>query len=140
MVASFGRIRPINATGRGSIPVASGSRAVMRAGRIVYMDTPENLRKKALGGDMIKLVVDAPHALDAAQIFQRHPAITDVRRSRSQPGLLYLYVDDASATLPLIFQLMGEHPDITVQQAEKFMPPFDDVFVKLMEQAEEEYV
>jgi len=114
--------------------------AVMRAGRIVYMDTPENLRKKALGGDMIKLVVDAPHALDAAQIFQRHPAIADVRRSRSQPGLLYLYADDASATLPLIFQLMGAHPDITVQQAEKFVPPFDDVFVKLMEQAEEEYV
>ena len=45
-----------------------------------------------------------------------------------------------AATLPLIFQLMSEHPDITVQQAEKFVPPFDDVFVKLMEQAEEEYV
>jgi len=114
--------------------------AVMRAGRIVYLDTPENLRKQALGGDMIKLVVDAPHALDAAQIFQRHPAIKDVRRSRSQPGLLYLYTDDASATLPLIFQLMGDHPAITVQQAEKYVPPFDDVFVKLMEQAEEEHV
>ncbi|MDQ2997242.1 MAG: ABC transporter ATP-binding protein [Chloroflexota bacterium] len=114
--------------------------AVMRAGRIVHMDTPENLRKKALGGDMVRLVVDAPHALEAAQLFQRHPAITDVRRSRSEPGLLYLYTDDASATLPLIFQLMGEHPDITVQQAEKYVPPFDDVFVKLMEQAEEEHV
>jgi ABC-2 type transport system ATP-binding protein len=114
--------------------------AVMREGRIVHMGTPEELRKKALGGDMIKLVVDAPHALDAAQIFQRHPAITDVRRSRAQPGLLYLYADDASATLPLIFQLMGEHPDITVQQADKYVPPFDDVFVKLMEQAEETYV
>ena len=63
-----------------------------------------------------------------------------MRRSRSQPGLLYLYTEDAAATLPLIFQLMGEHPDITVQEAEKYVPPFDDVFVKLMEQAEEEYV
>jgi len=114
--------------------------AVMREGRIIHMDTPENLRKKALGGDMIKLVVDAPHALDAAQLFQRHPAISDVRRSRSQPGLLYLYTDDASANLPLIFQLLGEHPEITVQQADKYVPPFDDVFVKLMEQAEEEHV
>jgi hypothetical protein len=35
---------------------------------------------------------------------------------------------------------MGEHPDITVQQAEKYVPPFDDIFVKLMEQSEEEYV
>ncbi len=114
--------------------------AVMRAGRIIHMDTPENLRKKAFGGEVIKLVVDGPHALDAAQIFQHHPAITDVRRSRSQPGLLYLYVRDASATLPLIFQLMSERSDITVQQADKYVPPFDDVFVKLMEQAEEAYV
>jgi ABC-2 type transport system ATP-binding protein len=114
--------------------------AVMHAGRIAHLDTPENLRKKALGGEVIKLVVDPPHALDAAHIFQRHPAISDVRRSRSQPGLLYLYVEDAAATLPLIFQVMGEHPDITVQQTEKFVPPFDDIFVKLMEQAQEEYV
>jgi hypothetical protein len=98
------------------------------------------LRKKALGGDMIKMFDDAPHALDAAQLFQKHPAITDVRRSRSQPGLLYLYANDASATLPLIFQLLGEHPDIAVQQADKYVPPFDDIFVKLMEQAGEEHV
>ena len=109
---------------------------VMREGRMIHMDTPENLRRKAFGGEIIQLVVDAPHALDAAQIFQRHPAIGDVRRSRSQPGLLYLYVDDASEKLPLIFQLMGEHPEITVQQADKYNPPFDDVFIQLMEQAE----
>jgi hypothetical protein len=48
--------------------------------------------------------------------------------------------DDAAANLPLIFQLMGEHPDITVQQAEKYVPPFDDIFVKLMEQAGDEHV
>jgi len=113
---------------------------VMRGGRLLMVDTPEGLRRKALGGEVIKLMVDPPHALDAAQIFQRHPAINDVRRSRSQPGLIYLYVDDSAATLPLIFQVMGEHPDITVQQADKFVPPFDDIFVKLMEQAEETYV
>jgi ABC-2 type transport system ATP-binding protein len=111
---------------------------VMRAGRLIHVDTPENLRRKALGGEVIKLIVDAPHTLDAAQIFQRHPAINDVRRSRSQPGLLYLYVDDAAASLPLIFSVMGEHPDITVQQADKYVPPFDDIFIQLMEQAEAE--
>jgi ABC-2 type transport system ATP-binding protein len=111
--------------------------AVMRDGRIIHLDTPENLRRKALGGEVIKLVVDAAHALDTAQIFQRHPAVKDVRRSRSQPGLLYLYVEDAAAALPVIFGVTGEHPDITVQQAEKYEPPFDDIFIQLMEQAEE---
>jgi ABC-2 type transport system ATP-binding protein len=110
--------------------------AVMREGRIIHLDTPDNLRRKALGGEVIKLVVDAPHALDAAQLFQRHPAIRDVRRSRSQPGLLYLYVEDAAAALPVIFAVMGEHPDISVEQAEKYVPPFDDIFIQLMEQAE----
>jgi len=37
--------------------------AVMRAGRIIQLDTPENLRRKALGGEVIKLIVDAPHVL-----------------------------------------------------------------------------
>jgi ABC-2 type transport system ATP-binding protein len=110
---------------------------VMREGRLLYIDTPENLRRKAFGGEIIQLVVDAPHTLDAAQLFQRHPAIKDVRRSRSQPGLLYLYVDDASETLPVIFQVMGDHPDISVQQADKYAPPFDDVFIQLMEQADQ---
>jgi ABC-2 type transport system ATP-binding protein len=108
---------------------------IMREGRLIHVDTPENLRRKAFGGEIVQLVVDAPHALDAAQLFQRHPAISDVRRSRSQPGLIYLYVDDASEKLPVIFQVMGEHPEITVQQADKYVPPFDDVFVQLMEQA-----
>jgi ABC-2 type transport system ATP-binding protein len=110
---------------------------VMREGRLIHLDTPDNLRRKALGGEVIKLIVDAPHALDAAQIFQRHPAIKDVRRSRSQAGLLYLYVDDAAATLPVIFNVMSEHPEITVEQADKYTPPFDDIFIQLMEQAEQ---
>jgi ABC-2 type transport system ATP-binding protein len=109
---------------------------VMREGRLIHMDTPENLRRKAFGGEIIQLVVDAPHALEAAQLLQRHPAINDVRRSRAQPGLLYLYVDDASEKLPLVFQVMGERPDIAVQQAEKYAPPFDEVFIQLMERAD----
>jgi ABC-2 type transport system ATP-binding protein len=109
---------------------------VMREGRLLHLDTPDNLRRKAFGGEIIQLVVDPTRALDTAQIFQRHPAISDVRRSRSTPGLIYLYVDDASEKLPVIFNVMGEHPDITVQQADKYMPPFDDVFIQLMEQAE----
>ena len=77
-------------------------------------------------------------ALKGVSLEKFYAAINDVRRSRSQPGLLYLYVDDAAASLPLIFSVMGEHPEITVQQADKYVPPFDDVFIQLMEQAEAE--
>jgi ABC-2 type transport system ATP-binding protein len=110
--------------------------AVMREGRLLHVDTPEGLRRKALGGDVIKLVVNAPSALDAVQLLQRHPTISDVRRSRSQPGLLYVYTEDASSALPMIFELLKERPEITIEQAQEYQPPFDDIFIRLMEQAE----
>jgi len=113
---------------------------VMRAGRLIHIDTPEGLRRRAMGGEVIKLVVDVPHVLDATQLLQRHPAIKDVQRSRNQPGLLYIYTESASETLPAIFNLLNDYPDITVQQAEEYLPPFDDIFIRLMEQAEAEEV
>jgi ABC-2 type transport system ATP-binding protein len=109
---------------------------VMRNGHLLYVDTPEGLRRKALGGEVIKLVVSAPRVLDAIQLLQRHPAISEVRRSRNQPGLLYVYTENAGSTLPLIFELLKDQPDITIEQAQEYQPPFDDIFIRLMEQAE----
>jgi ABC-2 type transport system ATP-binding protein len=109
---------------------------VMRDGRLIHVDTPQGLRRTALGGEVIELTVDAPHTLEAVQILQRHPAVNDVRRSRSRPGKLYVYVDDAGAALPQIFEAFSNHPAITVQQAQEYQPPFDDIFIRLMEQAE----
>jgi hypothetical protein len=63
-----------------------------------------------------------------------------VRRSRSQPGLLYVYTEEASSTLPIIFELLKAHPDITIEQAQEYQPPFDDIFIRLMEQAETNHV
>jgi ABC-2 type transport system ATP-binding protein len=110
---------------------------VMRDGRLLHVDTPAGLRRTALGGEVIKLVVAPARALDAIQLLQRHPAVSDVRRSRGQPGLLYVYTDEAGTTLPLIFELFKDHSDITIEQAQEYQPPFDDIFVRLMEQAEE---
>jgi ABC-2 type transport system ATP-binding protein len=111
--------------------------AVMREGRLLHVDTPAGLRRTALGGEVIKLVVAPARSLDAVQMLQRHPAVSDVRRSRGQPGLLYVYTDEAGTTLPLIFELFKGHSDITIEQAQEYQPPFDDIFVRLMEQAEE---
>jgi ABC-2 type transport system ATP-binding protein len=113
---------------------------VMRGGRLLHIDTPEGLRRTAMGGDVIKLVVNAPRSLDAIQLLQRHPAISDVRRSRTAPGLLYVYTEDSGATLPQIFELFKDHPDITIEQAQEYQPPFDDIFIRLMEQAEDNHV
>src|SRR6185503_20081721 len=97
---------------------------VMREGRLLYVDTPEGLRRKALGGEVIRLLMTAERSLDAIQLLQRHRAISDVRRSRTQPGLLFIYTEEASATLPQIFELFKDHPEITIEQAQEYQPPF----------------
>ncbi|KPV50866.1 ABC transporter, partial [Kouleothrix aurantiaca] len=109
---------------------------VMRAGRMIHIDTPENLRRKAFGGEIIQIVVDPSQSAETASILQQLPFVNNVARAREQPGLLYVYVADGSEALPAIFQTMNAHPNITVQQADKYVPPFDDVFIRLMEQAD----
>lgn len=113
---------------------------VMREGRLIHIDTPEGLRRKALGGEVIKVVVDDHHALDAARILENQPGVRDVRRTHNQPGLLYIHVEDAGAILPLIINAFDDRPDITIHQVEEYQPPFDDIFINLMERAEQTYV
>lgn len=112
---------------------------VMRAGRMIHIDTPENLRRKALGGEVLRLVTDPEYTLDMVQLISRHPAVTDVRRLRAEPGTVYVYVEDAGETLPLIFSLLQEHPHIAIRQAEEYQPPFDDIFIRLMDEPEARY-
>jgi ABC-2 type transport system ATP-binding protein len=110
---------------------------VMREGRLVVVDTPEGLRKTALGGEIVRLVVEPEGVRQAAQALIRHPAVSDVRRVRGEPGTLFLTVEEAGEALPTIISLLGETPGVTVRVAEEYLPPFDDVLVSLLRQEEE---
>jgi ABC-2 type transport system ATP-binding protein len=112
---------------------------VMRDGRLIHMDTPDGLRRTALGGEVIKLVVGAGQTHEAARRLMALDPVNEVRRSRSQAELLYIYCDDAGETLPLIFPALASDSGITVTSAEQFMPPFDDIFITLMERAEDHH-
>lgn len=110
---------------------------VMRDGRLLHLDTPDGLRRTALGGEVIKVAVEPSGAFEAARLMSSHALVNEVRRSRSQPGLLYLNVEDAGEALPALLAALSERADIVVQSAEEYQPPFDDIFVRLMEQAED---
>lgn len=109
---------------------------VMRNGRILDFDTPENLRRKAMGGDVIRLEVDPNMRREASLLLDSDPNVNYVRRGPQGPGMLYVYSDDAGTTLPVLLNLMSRH-SIPVMKAEEYTPSFDDVFVRLMEQAEQ---
>ena len=110
---------------------------VMRAGRLLHLDTPENLRRKALGGEVIRLVVDTSHLRDALVRLDAHPAVNQVRRSYREPGQLFVYTENAATTLPKLISHLDGGSGIQVQSIDKYEPPFDDVFVNLIKTEEE---
>lgn len=107
---------------------------VMREGRLIHVDTPAGLRRKALGGEVIRLVVDPDQQYAVRDLLQQLPFVNDVRRSRNLPGELYLYVERAAESLPQIFNALNDHAQLNVRSAEEYQPSFDDLFVALMEQ------
>lgn len=106
---------------------------VMDEGRLIHIDTPAGLRRTALGGEVIRLIVDAERRYDARDRLQTMPVVHDVRRSHEAPDAIYAYVERAAEALPAIFAAMREEPEITVHSAEEYQPPFDDVFVALLD-------
>ena len=110
---------------------------VMRNGRLLMVETPEGLRRRAFGGrEVIALHVDAEDERTTRGLLRRMPFVDDINRPRSQPaGTLHVYVDNAGARIPEMVQLLGTDHAIGVRNAEEFKPPFDDVFIILMEQA-----
>jgi ABC-2 type transport system ATP-binding protein len=112
---------------------------VMREGRILMIDTPDLLRKRALGGEIVAIVVDPESVLPATQALIHHPMVRSVyhRPTHGKPGLLHIYVEEASDALPVLFNLFrDDHPEINIITAEEYIPPWDDIFIELMQQAE----
>ncbi len=112
---------------------------VMRAGRLIYFDTPEGLRQQAMQGESIKLVVTPERIMDAARLIYPRPEVREIRQDHTHPGMLYVYVTVAAEMIPTLVTLLEEHPEITVEQAEEYQLPFDDIFIALMEKADQAY-
>lgn len=110
--------------------------AVMRNGKLLMVDTPDNLRRIALGGEIIRLTVDAEDELNTRRILDQLRFVHQYERAQGAPrGTLDIYVDNAGEQLPEVIRSMTQDPTIDMRNAEEYKPPFDDVFVTLMEQA-----
>lgn len=110
--------------------------AVMRNGRLLMVDTPDGLRSQALGGEIIRLTVDAEDDLNARRILSQMNFVQNFERPTGAPrGTLDIYVDDAGALLPEVIRGLNQDPTIDMRNAEEYTPPFDDIFIILMERA-----
>lgn len=112
--------------------------AVLRRGRLLMVETPENLRKRAFGGnDVLTISVDAEDEMNSRYVLGRLPFVRRVLSVGDAPaGTLHVFVDDAGTRLPEIIQALGKDPTIDTRTAEEFKPPYDEVFIELMKQAD----
>ncbi len=108
----------------------------MRNGRLLMVETPEMLRYRALNGHVIDLRTLEPMSIEALVALEDHALIRgeilfqDMLTAR-------LTVEDASTAIPQLLEWCAEL-NVPVESINEFVPPFDDIFVMIMEQSQEE--
>lgn len=102
-------------------------------GRLLVVDTPDALRRRALGGDIIHLHL--AEFVDMAQLrdLRQQPFVLDGRISYLPEDGLEVAVSDAGSALPKLIEWCKSR-NIEIESASEYVPPFDDVFVKLVNQ------
>jgi ABC-2 type transport system ATP-binding protein len=102
--------------------------ALIGAGRLVALGTPEDLRRQALGGDL--LWVETEEAVDPRTL----PAVEGVESVRQHgPRELMLVTVDAGETSPRVVDAFSRR-GITVTTTREERPSFDEIFARLLEQ------
>ena len=104
--------------------------AVLDQGRVLAYETPDDLRRKAFQGEVIELSFRTPPSPEAITALEERVIGSpmtwlDTRTARA-------VVDDAGATTPEL-AVWAEEQDLDLEKAETYLPPFDDVFVRLIE-------
>ena len=101
--------------------------ALVAEGRLIAHDTPDQLRRDALGGDMLEVETTLP--FDPEVIADRD----GVRRVTTR-GLrnFWIAVDDGAAMLPVIDDLVSSAGGEVVA-AREIRPSFDEVFATLVQ-------
>ncbi|MBP6015184.1 MAG: ABC transporter ATP-binding protein [Candidatus Promineofilum sp.] len=106
---------------------------VMSGGRLLMVAKPEELRRRALGGDVINVKPAQMLNFSELRDLRGQSFVREGKVTINSDLSLQLVVDDTGTALPAVFAWMDEH-DIGVESAGEYNPPFDDVFVMLLEQ------
>jgi ABC-2 type transport system ATP-binding protein len=108
--------------------------AVMQRGGLLWVDTPQGLRSRAFGGEIVEL--ETADDLEPGMVhgLNELPAVRKVQLLEN--GRVRLVVEEASTAIPRVVE-WSQRQDLTLESIGEYLPPFDDVFVRLIEGAEE---
>jgi ABC-2 type transport system ATP-binding protein len=109
---------------------------VMSQGRLLLVDTPEGMRRRAYGGDLVHMrtITSLPPNTRSelqAQSFVLQPV------TQASDREVRLVVDEANTSIPPMIEWARSH-NLEIESIGEELPPFDDVFVKLVKQEEQE--
>lgn len=105
--------------------------AVLANGRLVMMDTPENLRRRAYGGEIVDVSMADPPPPALVDALGRFPGVT-APVHRPDAFTVRLVVESAAEFIPQCLHWLEQY-DVTTTGCQEHAPDFDDVFVRLVE-------
>ncbi len=100
--------------------------ALIANGRLVAHATPGDLRREAIGGDMVD--VETVRAFDGTTLAEL-PNVVQVQQAG--PRALRIVVDDAGSATPLVVDAIEERGG-EVESAREHRPTFDEIFAELV--------
>ena len=97
--------------------------AIIDFGKIVALDTPENL-KNLLGGDVISIEVD--NWQNAKKVFEKLPW---VKKLNHENGTFYLQVEKGEEKIPLLIKVDEKEAGFQIKSINLRKPTLEDVFL-----------
>ena len=104
---------------------------VMYDGKLLMVETPENLRKKAFGGEIVSIKASEHIKFESRKKLESLSFVQSKVKVISDQEI-ELIVDEASTAIPALIEACKAER-IQIETIEEISPPFDDVFVKLIE-------
>lgn len=103
---------------------------VQANGKLLLVDTPQGIRHRAYGGDMVDLRTSQDFDINAEMMLRSLPFVR-AKTVRTGSNSMRIIVDQASTAIPA---LMGwaQRQNIQIQALDEFVPSFEDVFVELV--------
>jgi ABC-2 type transport system ATP-binding protein len=105
--------------------------AVLARGRLIALAAPDELRRMALGGEVIE--IETTEAFDGTRL-EQVPGVRAVRQSG--PRRFLVISDDAGEATPRVLQELNA-AGVHVISSSEYRPSFDEVFATLVSQADD---
>jgi len=103
---------------------------VMARGRLLMVDTPDQLRRQAFGGEMVDLYTQERLTYQDLQQLKGLPFACGPVKRLANNGVR-LVVKNAGTAVPALLEWC-QNEYVTAESIEEYLPPFDDVFVELV--------